>query len=167
MSQIMGSPSAYKFGRRLLLVSYVSMGQWQTFDKLLKLDEGRAVLELAYFSLHRADPGITRRKVRRLMRNTKAAAGLMTLICELSIPTTIKGLTSDISDKEADRNIKTAYRQLSMLHGWTPAAISDMSPVQIYQYQAGGKDGTGIQKMTGAEYKSFRARRGMGVGGMN
>lgn len=141
-----------------MLVAYVSMGEWQTFSEMLKLSEPQAVLELAYFSLHRADPGITRRKVRRLMRNTKAATGLMTLICDLSIPK-ITGQDGTVPDKEADRNIKTAYRQLSMIHGWTPAAISDMSPVQVYQYQMGGKDGTGIQNMTGAEYQSFRARR--------
>ena len=158
-SLITGCPSAYKAGRRMLLVGYVSMGEWQTFGELVKLDEGRAVLRLAYWSLHRADPTMTRRKVCRLMRNTKFGAALMTLICDLSIPK-IAGQDETPSDKESDRNVKTAYRQLSMMYGWTPAAISDMSPVQIYQYQTGGKDGTGIQKMSGAEYQSFRARRG-------
>lgn len=141
-----------------MLVAYVSMGEWQTFSELLKLSESQAVLELAYFSLHRADPHITRRKVIRLMRKTKFAEGLMTLICDLSIPKSTES-NGAIPDKEADRNLKTAYRQLSKEYGWTAAEISNMSPVQIYQYQMGGKDGTGIKKMTGAEYQSFRARR--------
>lgn len=158
MSLITGSPVALKVGRRVLFVSYVSMGEWQTFSELLKIDEARAVVELAYYSLHRADFGITRRRVRRLLRNTKRAAALMALICELSIPK-LKGPTGEMSDKEAGRGMKATYRQLSMMHGWTAKEISDMSPVQIYQYQMGGKDGTGIVKMTGAEYQSFRARR--------
>ena len=159
MNQITGSPSAYKVGRRVLLVSYVSMGEWQTFRDLLKVDAGRAVLELMYCSLHRADPFFTRRTVRRLM-NKKTAAGLMRLICELSIPPSIKGLNAVIFDKEAERTMKTAYRRLSIIHGWTPAEISDMSPIQVYSYQLGGKDGSGIEKMSSGEYKSFRARRG-------
>lgn len=159
MNLITGSPVALMVGRRMLMVGYVSMGEWQTFSGMVKLDESKAVNELFYFSLHRADPFITRRKVRRLMRKYKShMTHLMNLICELSIPTKT-GKEVMMSDKEADRNIKTAFRQLSMTFGWTAQKISDMSPVQIYQYQMGGKDGTGIQKMSNAEYKSFRARR--------
>lgn len=160
---IVGNPTALKVGRRVLLVSYVSMGEWQTFDAMLKVDEGKAVQELMYRSLHRADPLISRRAARRWTR--RAAADLMHLICALSIPPAVQGLA--VSDKESARSMKTTYRMLSRIHGWTPAEISDMSPAQIYSYQMGGPDGTGIQKMTGAEYQSFRARRGMAVGGLN
>lgn len=145
-------------GRRTLLVSYVSMGEWQTFDDMLKVDEGQAVLELMFCSLHRADPLITRRTVRKLTR--RAATELMHLICALSIPPAKRGIAPVISDKEATRNMKTVYRRLSMQHGWTPQQISDMSPLQVYLYQLGGKDGSGIEKMTGAEYQAFRARQG-------
>ncbi len=163
MNQITGSSSVYKVSsRRSLLVSYASMGDWQTFSEILKVDEGRALAELVYRSLNRADPTVTRRAVRRLMRRQSDAimAGLITLICALSIPPTPRGAPAEVSDKEADRNMKTVYRRLSTMYGWTAAEISDMSPVQVYQYQLGGKDGSGIVKMTGAEYKSFRARLG-------
>ena len=158
MHQITGSPSACKVGRRTLLVSYVSMGEWQTFDDMLKVDEGQAVLELMYCSLHRADPLITRRTVRKLTR--RAATDLMHLICALSIPPARKGIDYVISDKEATRSMKTVYRRLSMQYGWTPDQISGMSPLQLYLYQLGGKDGTGIVNMSGGELRAFRAQRG-------
>ncbi len=158
MNQITGSPSACKVGRRTLLASYVSMGEWQTFEDMLKVDEGQAVLELMFYSLHRADPLITRRTVRKLTR--RAATKLMNLIIALSIPPVIKGVAAVVSDKEATRNMKTTYRRLSMQYGWTPEQISGMSPLQVYLYQVGGKDGSGIQKMSSGEYKAFCARRG-------
>ncbi len=141
----------------MLLVSYVSMGEWQTFDDMLKVDEGQAVLELMFCSLHRADPLITRRTVRKLTR--KAATELMHLICGMSIPPAIKGFAAVVSDKEATRNMKTTYRKLSIQFGWTPEQISGMSPLQVYLYQVGGADGTGIQKMTGGEWQRFQSKQ--------
>jgi len=78
-----------------------------------------------------------------------------------------ESITPIVAAKEVERNEKTMYRLLSKMYGWTPEEIGNMSPAQLYSYQMGGKDGTGIEKMTGAEYRSFRARRGMSVGGLN
>ena len=141
----------------MLLVSYVSMGEWQTFDDMLKVDEGQAVLELMVCSLHRADPLITRRTVRKLTE--EEATELMHLICGLSIPPVIKGIAAVVTDKEATRNMKTTYRRLAMQYGWTPEQVSDMSPLQVYLNQVGGTDGTGIQKMTGAEWQRFQSKQ--------
>ena len=167
-SQITGSPTAYKFGRRVLLVSYVSVGEWQTFGELVKLDEKRAVAELVYYALRRATPANARPRMWWWARRyKKALTGLVALICKLSMPAIPEGNTPIAIAKEAENNMKTAFRQLSMMYGWTPAEISDMSPAQLSAYMSGGKDGTGSEQMSGAEYKSFRARRGLPVGGLN
>ncbi len=168
MNQIMGSPTGFKVGRRVLLVSYVSVGEWQTFGELLKQDEAQAVLELIYCSLHRANPALNRRSVRWWVRwHSKVLASLVEFICVISLPKMPKGITPVTAVKEAERSMKTAYRLLSRMHGWTPAAISDMSSAQIHSYLSGGKDGTGIEKMSGAQYRSFRAQRNMNFGGPN
>ena len=142
MNPIMGMPVFHK----RLSVSYVSIGEWQVFSELLKQDESRAILELIYYSLHRAS-GVTRRKTRWLIRrHRKTLAALIELICEISLPKIPKS-TATVPEKEATRNIKTVYRVLSRMHGWTPKEISDMSPAQIYSYLCGGPDGTGIVKV--------------------
>jgi len=164
MNQIMGSPAVYKVGRRLLLVSYISVGEWQTFGELVERDEGYAVTQLVYWSLRRATPGIRRPCLR--WWNKKALARLVEFICKMGMPLLPKGTTSH-QGKQDDNDMKTAYRQLSRLHGWTAKEISDMSPAQIHSYLSGGKDGTGIEKMSGAEYKSFRAQRGLLIGSEN
>lgn len=170
MNQIMGSPAVYRVGRRVLLVSYVSVGEWQTFGELVKEDEGRAVTQLVHWSLQRATPGCHLPCLR--WWNKKALAGLVEFICNLGMPLLPKEKTSQQQDaqtpgRESDNDMKTAYRQLSRLHGWTAKEISDMSPAQIHSYLSGGKDGTGIEKMSNAEYKSFRAQRGLSIGSNN
>ena len=167
MNQIIGNPLPFKIGRKTLLVSYVSVGEWQVFGELLKQDETQAVLELVYYSLYRGGNTISKRAIRKLVRwyPTKLTS-LIELICEISLPKQKIKETDNTENTEntenigeADRNLKTVFRVLSKQHGWTPAAISDMSPAQIFLYLAGGPDGTGIVKMSGQEYQSFRARR--------
>lgn len=171
MNQITGSPAVYKVGRRLLLVSYISVGEWQTFGLIVEKDETYAVTQLIYWSLRRATPGIRKPNLR--WWNKKALAGLVTFICNLGMPLLPKGTKTSQQAAEGakrpadDNSMKTAYRQLSRMHGWTPQEISDMSPAQIHSYLSGGKDGTGIEKMSGAEYKSFRAQRGLSIGSKN
>ena len=164
MNPITGSPTVFKTGRSLLLVSYVSVGEWQVFGDLYEVDKARAVIDFLYYSLHRAEPTMTRRAVRRWTRrhSQDQQSDLMDLICKISLPKPPKGNTATAeSPAEADRNMKTAFRLLSKIYGWTAAEISDMSPAQIFSYLSGGKDGTGIVKMSGAEYQSFRARQGL------
>ncbi len=166
MNPITGSPTVFKTGRGVLLVSYVSVGEWQAFGDMYEVDKSRAVVDFLYYSLHRADPTMTRRAVRRWTRrhSQDQQSDLMDLICKLSIPKTPKGATGTrASPADTARNMKTAFRLLSKMYGWTAAEISDMSPAQIFSYLSGGKDGTGIVKMSGPEYQSFRARRQTGT----
>lgn len=165
MNQIVGHPVPFRVGKKFILASYVSVGEWQTVADLLEIDEHRAVMELVYCSLHRAMPTITRRKAYGWARWHKGhLLSLIGLICEISLPPTPgskDGPTEATGD--AERSMKTAYRVLSRTHGWTPAEIGGMSTAQLHSYLSGGKDGTGIEKMSGAEYKSFRARRNGGL----
>ncbi len=161
---IAGSPTVLKVGRRTLLVSYASMGEWLTFGELVKSSEGQAMRNLIYCSLHRADPTVTRRGVWLFVwLHKKALAALVDLICTISLPKMPEGVTPASAAQEVERSMKTTYRLLSRMYGWTPAQISDMSPAQLYSYQMGGKDGTGIEKMSGPEYKSFRVSRGLEI----
>lgn len=167
MNQIVGHPVPYKIGRKTYLVGYVSMGEWYVYRELLKVDKTQALLEFIYWALRRgmgnAPPAITRRKVRRIVRwHPKSLLGLVDLIHEISLPK-IKAPEAGVIDPEAldsAHNQKIIFRTLSRIHNWTPQQISDMSPVQIYSYAMGGEDGTGRLKMSGAEYKAFRARGG-------
>lgn len=169
MQKVIGHPVPYKIGRRRsILVSYVSMSEWQMFGEMLQLDDVEAVLELLYYSLHRAEPAVTRKGVKRLAKKyVKQLLALVDLICDMSLPKLKKGKTG-ASDSEprtpcakadSERDIKTVYRLLSRVHGWTPQQIGVMSPAQVYIYLTGGPDGTGIVKMSNSEYKSFLARR--------
>ncbi len=163
VNQITGSPTVFRAGRSLLLVSYVSVGEWQTFGALWECNKRRAVIDFLYYSLHRGDPTVTRRAVRWwAFFHRKAQTDLMELIFTISLPKPPKGKPETTeSPAEADRNMKTAYRVLAKMYGWTAAEISDMSPAQIFSFLSGGKDGTGIVKMTSEEYQSFRARQGL------
>ena len=196
-NQITGSPTAYKVGRRVLFVSYVSLGEWQTFGELVKLDEKRAVEKLVFWALRRATPTITCRFARRLVRRydiwvgwlyvclilhffsrrlerclikwcakrsekcSKPMIGLIELLCKLSMPDIPQASTPVAIAKEAECSMKTTFRQLSRMHGWTPAEISGMSPAQFSAYASGGEDGTGTMKLDygSSEYNSFCAQR--------
>jgi len=146
------------------------MSEWQMFGELLQLDDAKAVLELLYYSLRRAEPTVTRKGVRKLAKKyAKQLLALVDLICDMSLPK-LKAKTGAIpgADKTAppsaprgdsERDIKIVYRLLSRIHGWTPQQIGIMSPAQVYIYLTGGPDGTGIVKMSNSEYKSFLANR--------
>lgn len=178
MNKVVGHPVPYKIGRRRsILVSYVSMREWQSFGDMLQLDDVEAVLELLYYSLRRAEPTTTRKRVRRLAKKyAKQLLALVDRICDISLPKLKKGKTgalpgadktappSDPSRSGSERNIKTVYRLLSRMHGWSPQQIGDMSPAQVYIYLTGGPDGTGIVKMSNSEYQGFLAAR---RGGLN
>ncbi len=161
MNSVIGSPIPVRVGRRILFVSYVSMSEWQSFGELLKLDDTKAVLELLYYSLHRAEPTITRKRIVRLARwHAKHLLPLVDTICDMSLPKLkAKVGVSDKPGADSERDIKTVYRLLSRIHGWTPRQIDTMSPAQVHIYLTGGEDGTGIVKMSNSEYKSFLANR--------
>lgn len=156
MNQIIGNPVPYRIGRKVYFVSYVSMGEWQVFNELLQMDDAQSVLELVYYSLHRGNSTIGRRNVRWLIRrHTKVLLPLIDLICEISLPKLKTKNEIGIETKEAERNMKTVYRLLSRMHGWTPPEISGMSPAQVYSYLMGGPDATGIVKMSDLQYQRF------------
>ena len=165
MNSIMGSPSSITVGRNSLLVGYVSMLEWQVFSVLLKQDEKRALQELLYYSLHRANSNVTRGRARRLVRRCrKKLSEIVDLICVISLPKMSAqppATTGTDTDTDSERNTKTIYRLLSRMHGWTPRQIGDMAPCQVYSYLMGGQDGSGIAKMSGSEYQNFRSNRGM------
>jgi len=142
------------------------MAEYQVFREMFKKDETAAILELVYWSLHRGSSSITRRKVRRLVKKYPAVLlALVNLICDISLPKTKSGEESGEDDSlaggELEQNIKTVYRLTSKMFGWTPQAIGDMSPAQIFLYMTGWPDGTGIVKMDDAQYASFMGRKGM------
>lgn len=156
MNQIIGNPIPYKVGRKVYFVSYVSMGEWQMFNELLQMGNNRSVLELIYYSLHRGNSAVGRRNIRWLVRrHTKALLALIDLICEISLPKLKIKDEVGVESKDAERNMKTVYRLLSRMHGWTPSQISEMSPAQVYSYLMGGPDATGIVKMSDLQYQRF------------
>jgi len=159
MNQIIGNPIPFKMGHKVYFVSYVSMGEWQMFGELLRMGNAQSVLELIYCSLHRGNSTIGRRKVHWLVRRyTKALLPLIDLICNISLPKLKTKKEIDVGDKDAERNMKTVYRLLSKIHGWTPSEISEMSPAQVHSYLMGGPDATGIVKMSDLQYQRFMGR---------
>lgn len=169
MNQIIGNPTAFKVGRRrTVLVSYVSMGEIETCSEL---SAKRAELECLYYALHRADASVTRRRVRWLVRlhgglgskSMQALAVLIILISSPQIGATEETASTPMPAAEQERNLKSVYRLLSRMHGWTPQQISDMSHAQLHTYMSGGADGTGVEKMSGSQYRAFRMQRGMSV----
>lgn len=162
MNRVIGNPVPIRIGRKVYLVGYVSMAEWQTFGELQKKMLTRYSLSyLLYASLHRADPQITKRSIRHLFRwHKKHITTLIETICDISIPE-IKKKEQKVSDKDNERNTKTIYRLLSRMHGWPPSWIDDMSPMQVHVYLTGGSTGTGTQKMTDEQYQSFLLARRM------
>ena len=162
-NQIMGVSIPFNLRNgNFLLISFISMGEWQIFGDIIKINEKLAMREFLYFSLNRANPLITRRKVRFLMfRYRKSLTSMINAICKMSVPEVKDDKQHVENAKEAERNVKTLYRQLSMMYTWTPVQISNLSPIQIQAYLTGGKDGTGIVKMSNVEYQAFRRGRSM------
>ena len=165
MSAISGSSISLLVGDKVILVSYVSMSEWDTFSDILLLEskEGEGLLYLLWCSLKRADASVTQEQVKKIIaKYPEYIKILIDKICDLSLPkiSDKKIEQKEISLEERERNIKSTYRILSRLHNWTPQEISDMSPFQICSYLMGGKTGTGLEKMTGEEYRRLLSARG-------
>lgn len=166
MNQIVGSSVPIRIGKRVYLVSYVSMREWETFNELLRSNDLESLNYLIYCSLHRADSTVRRKVVKRLLkRHSAVITSLIDIICSMSLPKMkVKNGEEEettIDEKDYERNVKTVYRILSRMHGWTPEQISGMSPAQVYSYLMGGTTGTGIEKMNSMQYQSFLAGRGV------
>lgn len=164
MSQITGSSISLAVGGKLYLLSYVSMGEWETFsDMLLQGPKDEEALEyLIYCSMYRADLEITKEAVAKLLRkHSRSVLKIVDKICKVSLPPKTSKKEEVTSKETKERNLKSTYRILSRMHGWTPKQISEMSPAQVISYLAGGETGTGLAKMTGSEYRSLLASRGM------
>lgn len=164
MDRIIGNPVPVQVGKKVYLVSYISMGEWQTFMEFLRQDAIEALEFLVYCSLHRADPTIKEKAVGNLLRKYASSISfLIDTICGISFPKVNLGGMEKlvIGEKETKRNVKSTFRILSRMHGWTPQQISDMSPAQVYLYMMGGSTGTGIEKMNSLQYQAFLASRGV------
>jgi len=162
MNQIMGNSVPVWIGKKIYLVSYISVGEWQTFVKILQCDAIEALKFLVYHSLHRADSTIKKKTVNHLLKKYAASViSLTDIICNISFPKVHPGRGEEVDEKEAERDMKAVYRILSRMHGWSPQRISNMSPAQLYLYMMGGSTGTGIVKMNSLEYQSFLASRGI------
>lgn len=162
MSQIIGNSIPCKVGRKVYLMGYVSMGEYQVFRELFKKDEIEAVMMLVCYSLIRGGSvtGNVRRKLNRIIKKRPAIlVTLVDIICKLSLPIVKIKDGDDGGDDES--NIKTVYRLLAKHFTWTPPEISVMSPAQIFISLTGGPDGTGKMKMTDAQFASFQANRGI------
>ena len=168
MNLIAGHPTPFKLKKgRMLLLSYVSIGEWQTLSELLRqaADDAYIVTFLIRCSVQRADPRVSAKEVFRIIRKNKnRLLPLMDVICKISLAEVPTPKTaSKTSTQSLEKNTKTMYRILSRLHGWTPRQITDMSPAQIYVYLTGGDTGTGIEKMSSSQYQELRRSRGITV----
>jgi len=164
MNQVIGNPVPFRIGKRIYLVSYVSMSEWETFGALTRDgDDDYGTFFLVYSAMHRANDSVTESEVRYLLRKRKKyIAPLINLICDFSMPEMKKDLKETSDTKEVERNVKTIYRVLGKMYSWaSPEIVGRMSPAQVYIYLTGGSAGTGIVKMTSAEYHDFRVARGM------
>lgn len=163
MNQIVGNPVPCKVGRKVCLIGYVSMGEYQVFRDMFQEDEAVAVLELVYYSLRRGGSirGNIKRKIRRMIKKDPAILlTMVNLICELSLPD-VKTKKGEAETSDEGENIKTVYRLLAKFFTWTPPQITDMSPAQIYISMTGGPDGTGTRKMSWGQFAEERAKRGL------
>ena len=155
---ISGSYVPFYVGRKPYLLAPVSIAEWETYELLQAKDMAWYLL---YCSMSRADNTITKRQIKRfilLHRNT--IAYMVKVICSISLPPETKNDNdTPPTNKEILNQVKTMYRMFSKLYGWTPPQISKMSPLQLYHYMTGGEDGTGVARMSPAQYEQFRQAR--------
>ena len=153
-----GSYVPYYIGRTVYLLSPVSISEWETYEMLISKD---MAWYLIYCSLHRANKSVTMKQAKRIVRwHKESATYMIKVICSISLPPDKEYDSKELpSAKEVVQQIKVLYRTLSRLFGWTPQQISQMSPLQLYDYMIGGEDGTGVVRMSPAQYQQFRHSR--------
>lgn len=158
MNQIVGNPVPCKVGRKTCLIGYVSMGEYQVFRDMFKVDSPEAVLTLICYSLVRGGSvtGNIRRKLKQWSRkDPDILVRIVEIICKLSLPK-VKTKDGDEDTGNTEQNIKTVYRLLAKNFTWTPEKITAMSPAQIFISLTGGPDGTGVAKQSWAEFGANR-----------
>lgn len=158
---ISGSSVPFYVGRKFCLLAPVSMAEWETYELLQTKDKA---IYLVYCAMHRAVPKITRRSVRWfLWRHKKISGNIIDIVCRISLPRIVASKKSktekEPTTKEIVQQIKVMFRSMSSAYGWHPSLISQMSPLQLYDYMLGGKDGTGVVRMTPSQYQMFRCAR--------
>lgn len=157
-----GSYVPFYVGRKLYLLAYVSIAEWETYE-LLK-DKDMAAY-LVYCSMHRANTLITMSHVKRLIRwHRQHVIYMIKTICSISLPPKSKDKKEkEPTSREIVSQVKTMFRLFSKRYNWTPSQISQMSPLQLYEYMAGGEEGTGVVKMSPAEYAAYYQAKNKGA----
>lgn len=165
MSQVAGNSIPFRLKNgNMLLLSYVSLGEWQTLKEILDQTVERDSFVVHYLigcSVRRGGSSLNARKTRHLMRKNKSRLpAMINVICKLSLPS-ISTPSNAKSKQDTAKNEKIVYRVLSRIHGWTPQEISVMSPAQVHIYLMGGSTGTGTEQMTSSQYQQFMSERGL------
>ena len=150
---ITGSHVPFYAGKKILFLAPVSLAEWETYELLKEKDSVKYMIQC---SLKRANQNFYCRWF--FWRYRAYLQAIVEIICKISLPPNIKE-DKKVTDKEIVNDIKTLFRNMSKMYGWTPDIIKDLSPSQLYDYMIGGKDGTGTQRMSVSEYASFRDNR--------
>ena len=153
-----GSYLPFYVGRKPYLLAPVSIAEWETYELLQAKDMAWYLL---HCSMSRADVNITKRQIKWFILLHKHTVNYMIkVICSISLPPEAeKDGKTPPTTKEIVQQVKIMYRTLSKTYGWTPHQISQMSPLQLYDYMTGGEDGTGVARMTPAQYARFKQTR--------
>ena len=158
MNQIIGAPVPCKVGRKIYLVGYVTLGEYQQYLDMFAEDRVESTVRLIVYSLVRGGSvtGNIRRKLKRwLKKDSTVVDRMLDIIDKLSLPQIIidkddKDRVEKVVDMEAHH--KLVYRLLAKYFTWTPQEITAMSPAQIYISLTGGPECTGVVKQSWAEF---------------
>ena len=165
MNKIAGIPVPFMTGKKLLHIGYVSVFEWDVYSNMLERTyDAEAVLYLLNCSFTRGGTPVRKRMLMKIIKQTDTVTKIINIICELSLPDIVRKQKESTFEnlKEVQRNIKTMYRSLAKLYGWPASTLNQMSPAQLHIYMTASTDGTGIQKMSSSEYKTFLKLRNNG-----
>lgn len=161
-NQIIGNPVSFRIGRKVYLIGYVSMGEYEIFREVFAEDEGEGLMTLITYSLARG--GSIKKNIRKrikkwIKKDPDILVRIIDRIHEISLPSISLNEIEEKKEKEdSEQNIKTVYRLLAKHFTWTPEEITKMSPAQIFISLTGGPECTGVMKQS---WEEFTANRGM------
>jgi len=157
--------SPFRLSGKLLLLRPATLSEILTFEHLFA--EGyreQAVKFLIESAVQSGGDFKTRKKaLKHTLKYKSYITKLVDQICDISLPE-YKNRSEETTKDSGNTNIdysKTVCRLLAKLYGWTAEQVENMSPKQIHIYLTAGKSGTGVEKMTSAEYQEFKTMRGM------
>jgi len=156
--------SPFELSGRLLLLRPATLSEILTFEHLYT--EGYREQAVKFLIENSIQPGgdfKTRKKaLQHVLKHKRYITKLVDQICDISLPEyeRSKETTEDSNNTNIDYS-KTVCRLLAKLYNWTAEQVENMSPKQIHIYLTAGTSGTGIEKMTPAEYREFKLMRGL------